>query len=111
MLKHRHLQKISKVELAENFLNTIKVINKNFGNKAFRLTRALNAAVFDAIMVGVAKRLLKGPILNNKVFQNKYDILLKSVSFNQAIETGPTAQTNSVKNRIIEASKVFETLE
>ena len=111
MLINRHLQKISKSELINIFTKTVEVISKNLGNKAFRLTTALNAAVFDAVMVGVAKRLLKGPIRNDKLFQQKYENLLKAESFNKAIETGTTAQTNSVKNRISEASKAFENVE
>ena len=111
MFKNRHLKQVGKNELSKIFTSTIEVISKNLGNKAFRLTRALNAAVFDAVMVGVAKRLQNGPIKNDKNFLKQYEKLLKSDPFKKAIETGTTAKTNSVRNRIDEATKAFGNVE
>lgn len=80
------------------FTNTIGTIHEIIGNKAFRLVRALNAAVFDAVMVGVAKRLEKNRTIDKDKFIKSYNNLLSNNEFKTACESG-TAQEDSVKKR------------
>jgi len=71
MGKNRHLTRIPKSEIADTFISTIEVGHSAIGNRAFRLARALNAAVFDAVMVGVARRLKKGPITDKEMLKER----------------------------------------
>ena len=48
--------------LKECFKNTTEVILEGLGEKAFRLKAAVNAALFDSLMVGIADRINKRPI-------------------------------------------------
>ena len=64
------------------------------------------AAVFDAIMVGVANR-LKGSNINNvKGFVHKYDELLRDKELYSACKTATSDEIN-VKNRIDISMKYF----
>jgi len=47
-------------ELKKLFVETVDYIQASLGDKAFRIERAINAAVYDSIMVGTAKRLQAG---------------------------------------------------
>lgn len=110
MFNNRHLTKYSGKELKNIFFNVVALISKTLGQKAFRLTSALNAAVYDAVMVGIANRIEKGIVNNGDDFIKAYQRLLKSKKFINAIETGTTAQVSSVKTRIEEAKKAFESV-
>lgn len=50
--------------LVEVFKTTVTAIIDGIGKSAFRPRGSLNAAVLDSVMVGVARRLAAGPILN-----------------------------------------------
>ncbi len=55
MGRNKHLKVISGEVIRSIFTPTIQVIHKSIGRRAFRLARVLNAAVFDAVMVGIAR--------------------------------------------------------
>ena len=110
MAKNRHLQIIGKEDLKNIFVSVVDLINNTLTNKAFRLVSGLNAAVYDAVMVGLSKRLLLGKITDTNAFLSAYNKLIKSEKFLKAIETGTTAQASSVKSRIDEATKAFQPL-
>jgi len=57
MASNRNLQKQGETELRQIFVKTTETILEGIGNKAFRLERAVSAAVVDSLMVGIAKRL------------------------------------------------------
>ncbi|MDZ7715267.1 MAG: hypothetical protein U5J95_03560 [Balneolaceae bacterium] len=59
MASNRNLQKQNKGELKAIFEETTDFILKTFGKKAFRPTGAINAAVVDSLMTGIAERLKK----------------------------------------------------
>jgi len=46
------------------FAGTIEAAHLLLGDRPFRPERALNAAVFDSVMVGLATRLTKGPVIS-----------------------------------------------
>ncbi len=56
MSKNRSLESLPADELRDLFENTVGAIRTSIGPKAFKLHHAVNAALFDAIMVGVARR-------------------------------------------------------
>ena len=66
--------------------------------RAFRLIRALNAAVFDSVMVGIAKRLAISPPPEPARVKAAYDGLLSNTAYRQACERA-TADEESVRTR------------
>lgn len=107
MGENRNLDKDSKEELTALFNNTIEIIYKSMGAKSFRPIKALNAAVYDAVMVGVAVRLYKGEIKNLKELNDKYLLLLANPSFQETYKTN-TSDEKIVKGRIKYAIDVFK---
>jgi hypothetical protein len=93
-------------EITDLFTNTVEVILKCLGKNAFKPKRALNAAVFDSIMVGVARRLAKGPISNREALQKRYSYLMRAENFVAAIEKS-TADEERVKARMNLAIQAF----
>lgn len=81
------------------FRSAIKIIFEAKGKSAFRPQRVLNAAVFEAVMVGVAERIRVGPdgIDANKVAA-AHDLLLKNDDFLKSTNSA-TATEESVKTR------------
>ncbi|MBM3235831.1 DUF262 domain-containing protein [Candidatus Poribacteria bacterium] len=107
---NRHLKLQSAGQLTQVFTNTIRVINDYLGNKAFRPRGALNAAVFDSVMVGVARRLEKGNICNREGFRERYQSLLKDEEYNEWTLSGTTDEAR-VRQRIQMATNAFRDLE
>jgi hypothetical protein len=106
MAANRDLGKHSEEELRALFENTVTAIHDHIGPRAFRLKNAVNAAVLDAVMVGVAARLGSGPILNPDQLKGAYETLLKSKDFLDA--TGrATADEESVNTRLRLSKEAF----
>ena len=103
---NRYLERQSSDELTHLFGTTIKFVNQALGNQAFRPERVFNAAVFDAVMVGVAKRLSHGTISNISAFVEQYSDLLKNEEFQDAVMTG-TSDEKKVKKRMDLAEQYF----
>ncbi len=106
MGKHRNLDQISGIEMTKRFTEAITVIQKNIGDKAFRLSRVLNAAVFDSVMVGVARRLQKGPVHNLSALSQSYFELIRDTDF-LAVAAKATADEESVAKRLNLATDAF----
>lgn len=110
MATNRRLEKQSAQELEEIFKETTKTIFAALGKKAFRPKRAVNAAVVDSLMTGIAKRIqAKGPIKNLKEFRIRFYKLLKDTKYVAATETG-TAQEANVRTRLAKAERAFKHL-
>ena len=88
------------------FTNAIDFIYRTIGRKAFRLARPLNAAVFDSIMVGLAKRLDDSPDINEQQFVSAYHELLNDPEYITLI-TGSTSDETNVASRLERATKKF----
>jgi hypothetical protein len=106
MGKNRHLSLQSRDELDQAFLTAIQVVYDCLGSKAFKPRRALNAAVFDAVMVGIARRLERVAIRESDAMKTSYENLLSNKTFIAATETG-TADEESVRARLALASQAF----
>ena len=77
MATNRNLKRESEEDLREIFLQTTEVICNAIGRRAFRPSRAVNAAVVDSLMAGVAARLAgEGPITDLSSLGDRYDELL-----------------------------------
>ena len=106
MGSNRHLNLQSEEQITAVFNNTVETIYKYLGDKAFRLTRALVAAILDSLMVGIARRLEKGDIHNTEALQRSYKTLLSNKDFIAATETH-TSKEDQVNMRINLATRAF----
>ncbi|MEK7994878.1 MAG: DUF262 domain-containing protein [Planctomycetota bacterium] len=106
MASNQHLQHQREDQLREVFRRTVALISDGIGPGAFRPRRAVNAAVADSVMAGVAKRLARGPISDKAQLKKDYDALLSDKHYRSAVETG-TAQEANVKTRLSLAEAAF----
>lgn len=92
------------------FVSTIAVAFQSLGEKAFRPAGSLNAAVFDSIMVGMAKRLDKGRIEKPAKLAAAYEKLLTKEGYQTAITSATSDETN-VQKRLSDAIEAFGSVE
>lgn len=103
---NRHLKLQSAEQITQAFDNTVKTLNKHLGKNVFKPRAALMAAIFDSIMVGVARRLEKGYIKDIEALRRSYIALLSNKDFIWATETH-TSDEDRVNRRIALATKAF----
>ena len=96
-------------EVKKVFIDTIDVADKALGVKAFRVVRAVNAAVFDSIMVGIARRLKQGQITDFDSLRQLYEELMKKTDYLKATSKG-TSDEAAVALRLDLATKAFSQL-
>jgi hypothetical protein len=106
MARNRSLNRQSAEKLDSVFIPTIELIENALGREAFRPRTYLNAAVFDAVAVGVARSLAGGNTIGKASLRRRYDRLVSSRKFQDATEFGTNA-AQSVKDRIALATKAF----
>lgn len=106
MGRNKHLSIISHDSIREAFAPTVEVIYKSIGKRAFRLARVLNAAVYDAVMVGVSRRMQRGPISDSDMLRERYTNLLAGKDFLDVTERA-TADEESVSERLRLATAAF----
>ncbi len=86
-------------ELSGLFRKSIRFVNEAKGKAAFRPLRALNAAVFEAVMVGMAERIRTDATPPDvAMIASIHDRLLQDSDF-LAASTSATATEDSVKTR------------
>lgn len=107
--RYRNLDNQSGSQFRQVFLDTVGVAYDALGGRAFRPKNNLNAAVFDAVMVGLAKRLERGPLTDSAGLQSAYDNLLANSSFQAAYSTS-TAGNENVRARFDLAEGAFQKL-
>ena len=99
MAANRAFAKQSDEQLRLLFESTVEVIRTHIGPKAFRPTNAVNAAVLDAVMTGIASRLASGPISQPEKLVDAYTTLLKHSDFLDAVSKA-TADEENVRSRL-----------
>jgi len=110
MKRNKNLEVYSKETLTDLFVSTIKFIIDNLGNNAFKNGNRVNAALFDAVMIGIAKRITsKGSDLNGELFKIKYQELIDDHQFISYTQSN-TSNEASVKGRIDLAIDKFSDL-
>jgi hypothetical protein len=97
----------TKEDFTKAFQTTIKTVFDCLGDRTFRPQTALNTAVFDAVMLGIAERLRKGPITDRSNIRSQYDALLNDPEFQDAYVKA-TADEDRVSLRISKAISAFE---
>ena len=95
--------------LEEIFIKTITLVASSLGTRAFRPVRTLNAAVFDAVMSGLASRLERNPMPSNQAVSDIYDTLLRNTAFKKGWERA-TADEETVKLRLNLAIDAFDNI-
>ena len=110
MVVNRNLENQSKEELTLLFGNAVSFINSTLEKKAFRPRRGINAAVFDSVMVGLAKRFNKGPIKDKVAFLDRYYELLKDDGYITLISSN-TTDKDVVQKRMAITINAFDDLE
>ncbi|RFZ10241.1 hypothetical protein VIMS_03597 [Mycobacterium marinum] len=92
--------------LRELFTSATHDINTHIGRNAFRPVRSVNAAVLDAVMVGVMRRLASGPITDGEAMKAAYNELRRNKAFRSATNFS-TAAEDSVEARLEAATDAF----
>ena len=108
MGERKHLPKKDQNKFSELFVSTIKIVYENVGTRAFRIEgNRINAAFFEAIMVGIATQIKSGKKLTKKTITGAYDNLLKNEEFLAACQTG-TSDEKKVSLRVNKAIDEFK---
>lgn len=108
MGKKQHLTPQLKDKFSQAFEKTIEVIFESIGSRAFKPVRGMNASVFDAVMVGIARRLENGAIQNLESLREKYQILLDNEDFVAvSLKAANTSHERNVRQRLELATEAF----
>jgi Protein of unknown function DUF262 len=112
MSENRSLdQSYSGFQMRSVFEKTVDLVYASIGEKAFRPRRGLHAAVFDAVMVALAKRLDQNPVQDLVALKAAYEQLVASEEFRQvSIDSRQMTNTENVRKRIELATLAFETV-
>ena len=106
MARNKDLARQHEDELVRIFSDTVTVLDETVGAQAFRPVRAVNAAVVDSVMTGLARRIKEGPISHSSQVAQEYARLMKNGDYRGAIETG-TSQESNVATRLELATTAF----
>jgi hypothetical protein len=104
--RHREPGGAEAAKMKNTFVAAVQLIFHAKAKKAFRLGRALNAAVFDSVMVGVSERLDSGPLLNSEQLRIAYDMLLSDKDYLASVSKA-TAREDQVSARLKKARDAF----
>jgi hypothetical protein len=102
---NRYLKVYSAEVISSIFEDTVVTINRNIGSKALKPKRALNAAIVDSLMVGVARNLRQGQLDPNQL-ADQYERLRKSKDYQSFTETATTDE-ETVRQRLALAIDAF----
>ncbi|NBC31925.1 MAG: DUF262 domain-containing protein [Alphaproteobacteria bacterium] len=106
MKKHRKMSEETAASFTQVFTHTIGYAHRVLGSRAFRPERSLNAAVYDSVMVGLARRLDNPVDPDPEAIQAAYQRLLKNQQYKDAF-TRSTADEESVATRLKLATEAF----
>jgi len=103
---NKDLSQESANDIVHAFRGTIHKIVQAVGSKPFRLKNALNAAVFDSVMVGLARRLATGVPADVGKIGEAYFRLLSDTDYLYAVSKA-TAREDQVASRLKLATAAF----
>jgi len=107
--RNRQVEGTHAAVLEDRFRTACALIYEYIGPRAFRRVRALNAAVLDAVMVGLMRRLDQGPVIAADQMEPLYENLIMNAKF-VAATTSSTAAEESVEDRLQAAASAFRHL-
>jgi uncharacterized protein with ParB-like and HNH nuclease domain len=106
MVRNREFGLKSRDDLGFLFQKTIEYISNNIGSNAFKIGKIINAAAFDSIMIGIAKRLIYKEVMNPDELIKRHEQLVQNRSFIEATKSA-TSDEKIVNYRIDLAIKQF----
>lgn len=109
MGKNKNISLQGKEELENLFVTTINFISDSLGREAFRPERTLNAAAYDGIMVGLARKISNVTLNDQETFKTKYRELIANYDFLNACKTATSDESNVIA-RIDLSTKAFSDL-
>ena len=108
---NKNISESSQNDMRHIFETTIETVYGGIGPRPFRFPRAINVAVMDAVLVGIATRIKEsGPINDALALNSAYRGILQNDSFRDAAERATTDETN-VKRRINHAIEAMSALD
>ena len=110
MGRNKELSDSDSAAMSGSFRSAVDLIRQSVGGHAFRPVRALNAAVFDSVMVGTAKRLQVGPVTDTQAFRDAYGVLLNNQYYLDVCGRG-TASGERVRTRLELAKTAFASVQ
>lgn len=108
MSRNRHLSELDEELLRGVFESTVESILRCIGGNAFKPYGRRNAAVTEAVMVGIARSLKGSGAGPSKL--DRYERLVKNLEFSKSVSRG-TSQTQNVRSRIKLAIEAFADVE
>ncbi len=105
MYRNKDLQLYNAALLTDLFVKSLTLIVQAKGKDSFRRGAAVNAALFDSVMIGVAKRLQQSEMTVEEC-RNKYDLLMKNPEYMDS-SSSSTADEKPLKERINLAIRGF----
>lgn len=106
MGRNRNLTSQSRRELMDAFIPSIDLAYQALGDRAFRPQKALNAAVFDSILVALSRRISEGPVPLSKSVHEAYEDVLANSQFQKGTERA-TANFPRIRQRFDAAQDRF----
>jgi uncharacterized protein with ParB-like and HNH nuclease domain len=106
MSRHRNLSATRAAEFHQAFKLPCEQFAKTLGKKAFRPKAALNAAVFDSMMIGLSEAQSTLGQINDEVVQRQYDSLLTDQEYLHACSRA-TGDQASIGTRFSKARAIF----
>jgi hypothetical protein len=97
-------------ELESIFVRSVTTLHRALGRRAFRVGKVLNAAAFDAVMVGVATRVARRGEVGGASLSAAYSGLIDDGDFRSLVGR-TTANPDRVRERIKKAIDAFDTVE
>ena len=103
---HKDIDSEKRASFSDIFCRTIRLFYSALGPDAFRPVRALNVAVFEASMVGLAKKIRESGELDLSKVQRTYDELNSDARFKELVSQSTTDVAN-VSERLKIATEYF----
>lgn len=110
MGQNRTLPENRLAEMRHLFVRTITLAADHLTRSAFRPERNLNAAVVDAFLVGLARRLDRGQVNNLPALKAAADAVLVNQEFLDAVTSGTTGVT-AISRRLGLATSAFSNVQ
>lgn len=109
MRKNRNFDFYSEEVLNEILVPSVKIVNQTFGNRSFRLGKAINVALFDSILIAVAKRIKKNIKVDSGSLSKAYAELTSDQIFLSYVKEA-TSDDTILRKRIEMAISKFDSV-
>jgi len=106
MESNQNISDSKQAELSKLFEDSIDLIYQIANGNGFRLSKNLNAAVFDSVMIAITQLIQSGCTIQIETLKERYQSLLKDSEYLRCVESN-TASEASVKDRINKAIDII----